>query len=369
VRRETLIEMQAGSGSARDLLVAVNRASEAANTSWLIHLALAAYFIVALAGLTHKDLLLNSPILLPLLGISIALDRFFLFAPPLFILIHIGMMMQHVVLTRKVYAFLGVVEREERRISAAGDGAPYVHPLRHELSSNLFTQFLAGPPQSGILALLQQMIVWTTLVLLAAIVLLDFQVTFLPYHDAGLTWAHRLYVFTDLLLVALIGTFLPSPLTGFWASTVYAWRNFPAFMLMTAVFFAAIAGFSVLVATMPGEKLDRLLAAIGPSVEVPAPSGKEADDQTVFLPTALLFEGPVDASGSSGSLFQRNLVVTDQDLVNDQSLAPGDVSVSLRRRDLRYARLDNSDLKQADLSGADLTGASLAGTRLDGARR
>jgi hypothetical protein len=104
-------------------------------------------------------------------------------------------------------------------------------------------------------------------------------------------------------------------------------------------------------------------------VEVPAPSGKAADDQTVFLPTALLFEGPVDAAGSSGSLFQRNLVVTDQDLVNDQSLAPGDVSVSLRHRDLRYARLDNSDLKQADLSGADLTGASLAGTRLDGARR
>ncbi|MGF1619221.1 MAG: pentapeptide repeat-containing protein [Rhodomicrobiaceae bacterium] len=367
VSSDARLGLQAGAGSARHLLEAVNRASEAAGSAWLVHLALAAYFIVALAGVSHRDLLLNSPIDLPLLGISVALDRFFLFAPPLFILIHIGMMLQHVVLTRKVYAFLDVVEREERRMKTAS-GAAQVHPLRYELSSNFFTQFLAGPPQSGILTFMQQVIVWVTLVLLAAVVLLYFQIAFLPFHDINLTWAHRIYVLIDLALVGIIGTFLPSPLFGFWPSFVYGWRTYPAFMTITTGFFGCLGLFSFAVATVPGEWLDRTLATIGPAQTVRAPSGEPADSQRVFLPTAYMFEGAVDpATGRSASLFQRNLVVMDQDLVNDRQIGPGDISFSLRYRDLRYARLDRSDLKQVDLVGADLTGASLKGTQLDAA--
>jgi len=361
-------DLQTGSASARDLLHAVNRASDTANSAWLIYLALAAYFIVALAGVTHTDLLLNSPIALPILGISVSLDRFFLFAPPLFILIHVGMMMQYAVLTRKIYAFLGVIEHEERRLAAAGDAGAAVHPLRYELSSNFFTQFLAGPPQAGILTFFQQVIVWVTLVLLAAAVLLYFQIAFLPFHDLQLTWAHRIYVLVDLALVGLIGTLLPSPLRGFWASLFYGVRRYPTFMLITVSFFAALVVFSLAIATLPGERLDRALADIGPSVTVAAPSGDPRDNREVFLPTAWFFEGVVDpATGRSESPFQRNLVVMDQDLVNDQALAPGDTSLALRYRDFRYARLDRSDLKQADLTGSDLTGASLRGTELRGA--
>ena len=359
---------KAESGSARNLLHAVNSASETATTAWLIYLALAAYFTVALAGVTHKDLLLNTPLTLPILGISVALDRFFLFAPPFFILIHIGMMMQYAILMRKAHAFLGLVRREENEISG-GDASP-VHPLRYELDGNFLVQFLAGPSYASIFAVMLQMIVWVTLVMLAAIVLLHFQLAFLPYHDVALTWAHRLYLLADLLMVGLVGTFLTSPLPRFWASFRYAWRNYTFFMLLTTPFFAAFIAFSFFVATVPGETLDRTLAAIGPSAEVPAPSGEAADARRVFLPTAYLFEGHVHpATGKSTSPFPRNLIVMDEDLVSDQGLAPGDVSLSLRYRDLRYARLDRSDLKQADLTCADLTGASLAGTVLTAAKR
>jgi hypothetical protein len=354
-------------GSARNLLRAVNGAGEAATMAWLIYLALAAYFTVALAGVTHKDLLLNTPITLPILGISVALDRFFLFAPPFFILIHIGMMMQYAILMRKAHAFLGLIRREESEMDA---GADPVHPLRYELDGNFLIQFLAGPPYATIFAILLQIIVWLTLVMLAAIVLLHFQVAFLAYHDVSLTWAHRLYLLADLTLVGVVGTFLTSPLPRFWASFVHAWRNYAFFMLVTSLFFAGFFAFSVFVATIPGETLDRTLAAIGPSAEVPAPSGNPADAQLVFLPTAILFEGQVRAAtAKSRSPFQRNLIVMDEDLVSDQRLAPGDVSLSLRYRDLRYARLDRSDLKQADLTCADLTGASLTGAVLTGVRR
>jgi hypothetical protein len=359
----------ATAGETRHLLEAVNKASAASNSAWLIHLALSAYFIVALAGISHADLLLNSPIALPIIGISIALDRFFLFAPLFYILIHIGVMLQYVALTRKVYAFLDVVERQERRLTA-GSGQHYVHPLRYELNSNMFVQFLAGPPQPRLVRFLQQVITWGTLVMLAAGVLIYFQVAFLPFHDAGLSWVHRLYVLIDLAIVGLIGTFLPSPLTGYWASFLYGLRRHTLFFLTSVALCGLFFAFSFFVASVPGDHIDETMAAIGPSVTVPAPSGNPAHSRRVFLPTAWLFEGKVDPeTGERESPFLRNLVVMDSDLVNDASIGPGDVSLSLRYRDLRYARLDRSDLKQADLRGADLTGASMEGTVLSGTRR
>lgn len=356
-------------GETRHLLEAVNKASAASNSAWLIHLALSAYFIVALASVSHTDLLLNSPIALPIIGISIALDRFFLFAPLFYILIHIGVMLQYVVLTRKVYAFLDVIERQERRLSA-GSGERHIHPLRYELNSNMFVQFLAGPPQPRLIGFMQQVITWGSLVMLAAGVLIYFQIAFLPYHDTGISWAHRLYVLIDLGIVGLIGTFLPSPLTGFWASFFYGLRHYTLFFLTSVALFACFFAFSFFVASVPGDHIDETMAGIGPSVTVPAPSGDPALSRRVFLLTAWLFEGEVDPeTGERNSPFLRNLVVMDRDLVNDASVGPGDISLSLRFRDLRYARLDRSDLKQADLRGADLTGASLKGTELLDARQ
>jgi uncharacterized protein YjbI with pentapeptide repeats len=57
-------------------------------------------------------------------------------------------------------------------------------------------------------------------------------------------------------------------------------------------------------------------------------------------------------------LFRRNLDVTDADLVVDKDISPGEASLSFRNRDLRFARLDRTDLHQADFTGANLEGAT-----------
>ena len=46
------------------LLEAVNRSSGTANTAWLIFVGLLAYLLITVAGVTHKDLLLNAAITL-----------------------------------------------------------------------------------------------------------------------------------------------------------------------------------------------------------------------------------------------------------------------------------------------------------------
>ena len=70
------------------------------------------------------------------------------------------------------------------------------------------------------------------------------------------------------------------------------------------------------------------------------------------------------SDGSLFGFFHRNLIVTDIDLVIDKEVTPGERSISLRGRDLRFAELDRSDLHQADMTGVDLEGASLIGTDL-----
>ena len=103
---------------------------------------------------------------------------------------------------------------------------------------------------------------------------------------------------------------------------------------------------SFFVATIPGEKLDKLTQQV---------LGIDNEDETGQ--TARFVAGyavPLLSFGSEGSLFgifQRNLKVTDVDLVVDKDQTPGEPSVSLRGRDFRFAQLDRSDLHQADLTG------------------
>jgi len=352
----------------RQLLNAVNAASESAQAGWIVLLGLTAYYVVALGGVTDRDLLLNSPIVLPILGISVSLYRFFFFAPLIYIFLHLGVLVHHVGLVRKIYALIGFMETQEIS-EVAATGKPFIHPLRYEVSGNFFTQFLAGPPESGLIRFFQQMMVWSTLVLLPLAVLLAFQIGFLPYHDVTATWLHRSYVALALIIVAFVGVFLPSSEQSFWRALGAGLSRYPGFYAITAFGFAVISFLAFAVATVPGEWIDRTLARPGLSIPAGGGAGGEtAQQRPVFAPTALLFEGTFDpATGRPRSIFHRNLVVIDDDVATKDA-AQGRTTIALRYRDLRFARLDRSDLHGADLTCADMTDAVLTGTNLEGAK-
>jgi hypothetical protein len=359
---------QASASRARNLLLSVNAASDTSQTVWLIFLLLMAYFVIALGSVSDKDLLLNAPITLPLLGIDMSLDRFFLFAPPILILLHLGVLMQYVVTTRKTYAFLQIAEAQEIADTAA-TGKPSVYPMRHELSSNFFTQFLAGPPESGLVLLFFQVIVFGTLVILPVCVLLAFQITFLPFHDVTTTWLHRIYTAIDVILIALLGVFLPSSENNFWKALGAGIASYPGFYAFTVLSFTGLLFFSWAVATIPGEWMDRTLATRGMAVELEA-SGtvQPAPPRLVFAPTALFFEGPVNpATGRASSFLHRNLIVMDENLAGLKPPADG-AALSFRYRDLQFARLDRSDLRGADFTCANLYGAVLDADKIAGAK-
>ena len=334
------------------LLEAVNRSSDTAHASWLIFLAIMTYFMIAVAGVTHRDLLLETPVSLPMLQVDIQLTQFFQFAPIVLVLLHLGLISQLTLLSRKSLELdhaIRLLEVSEQRS----------HPLRLELNNFFFVQAIAGPQRSPTMGLFLHGMSWLTLVILPVILILYIQVVFLPYHDIGITWTHRISLLVDLGALVLIGVFLFRAETSFFKAFFRATASNPISFLVTTGLLTAVALFSFFVATVPGEALDRITRTVF------QPLAAVANQAQARL--AAGYSMPFFGASSDGALFgifRRNLHVTDTDLVVDKEQTPGEPSFSLRGRDLRYARLDRSDLHQVDLTNANLDHASFVGADL-----
>jgi len=338
------------------LLEAVNSSSDTAHTGWLIFLAVMAYLLIAVAGVTHKDLLLETPVSLPIMQVDIQLRQFFQFAPIVLVLLHLGIVSQLALLARETLEFdyaIRLLEPSDRR----------THPPRLELNNFFFVQAIAGPYRSRVMSCFLHGMSWLTLVVLPVVLLIYIQAVFLPYHDGAITWTHRIALIADIAILISIGLFLMRAETSFAKAFARTTTAHPVSFAATVLILLAVWMFSFFFATIPGETLDRWTQrALGFNNE-----DESAQDGRRFVAGYTL---PFLTFGSEGSLlglFKRNLEVVDTDLVADKEQTPGEPSVSLRDRDLRFARLDRSDLHQADFTGSDLRGASLAGTDLRGA--
>jgi uncharacterized protein YjbI with pentapeptide repeats len=279
-----------------------------------------AYLALAVGAVAHRDLLLDAGVALPLLQARMDLARFFVLAPVVLAIAHLAIIAQFVLLARKAVEFHSAVRLLESTDLRS-------HPLRLELDSFFFAQAIAGPERSRIVGAILHGLGWLTLLLLPVALLLYLQIAFLPAHNATVTAVQRFVVLADLAVVLLAGVFLLRAEASFFGALLRLGLNTPGSM---AFGLAALAG-------------------------------------AAFVALA---------AGGSGSaplfgLFPRNLDVADASLVSDRdrALPPiGGRTISLRGRDLRFARLDRADLRQADLTGANLDGASLNGADLRGAR-
>jgi len=333
------------------LLEAVNHSSDTANTAWLIFMAIMTYLMIAVAGVTHTNLLLETPVSLPILQVDIPLTQFFQFSPIVLVLFHLGLVSQLVLLARKALEFdhaIRLLESTDKR----------THPLRLELHNMFFVQAIAGPHRSKVMGGFLHAMSWLTLVVLPVLLLLYIQVVFLPYHDAVITWTHRIALVLDILVLILLGVFLIRAETSFFKAIFRTTTAHPFGFLLTASVMFIVTLFSFFVATIPGERLDAISQGIYWHMQ------DEEGTAPKYYSGFVVPLVPVDADGALFGVFRRNLVVTDADLVSDRDVTEGEPTLKLRGRNLRYAKLDRSDLHQADLTGADLTGASLDGTDL-----
>ena len=119
----------------------VNESAVRVSSIWVSFLFFGLYLIVAAGGTTHRQLLLEEPIKMPVLSIDLSVVGFYVLAPLLFLIFHIYLLVQVLLLARTAavttklsaaYFQLGWINHE------SGSGSPTLYSLRS----------LSGPPAS-----------------------------------------------------------------------------------------------------------------------------------------------------------------------------------------------------------------------------
>jgi Pentapeptide repeats (8 copies) len=309
-----------------DLLKAVNEASGKAFALWITFLTVGTYLAIAIGTTTHLQLLLAGPVKLPLLGVDLPLFAFYGFTPPMFVVLHLYVLMQLYLLARLLRLFdddlraADMIEQDRRRV-------------RGQLDKFVFTQFLIGVPQDRIVRLFLRVVVWLSFVIGPVLLLLGFQLRFLPYHSALVTNMQRATLLLDLTLLALL-----------WPRISRSGR--PALHDRQGTFARLVTngGLALLA-------LSFLLAAVFGFLEPVAPNSLSLGGERL-----------VEPDEDKLSKLARTLPLRGREL-RQANLSGSD----LRKADLRSANLSGADLSLANLSGADLTFAYLGGANLSGA--
>jgi uncharacterized protein YjbI with pentapeptide repeats len=303
-----------------DLLKAANDASGKAFALWVTFLTVGIYLAISIGTTTQLQLLRAGPVQLPLLGVGLPLLAFYGFAPPMFVVLHLYVLMQLYLLSRLLRLFDARLRNarmhEGVRIAARG-----------QLDKFVFTQLLVGAPGDKAVRFFLWAVVWLSFVFGPILLLIGFQLRFLPYHSNLVTWVHRVALLSDLVLLFVLWPKISRRSGSVERTLKRALLATPVVLCGTAVLL-----FCVLLATFPGEPV-----TVDTGLRLPWLS------RNIYL----LGEHPFD--------------------FDEDKLSKVSVTLRLRERDLRESHLVSSDLRKTDFAYADLSSAILIGAKLSGA--
>ena len=360
---------------------AVNDSATRVSAIWISFLVFSLYLLIAATTVTQRQLLLASPVQLPVLNIALPLWGFFFLAPILFVILHVYVLLQVLLLGRTTAAYNTAVARTD--LSPEENAS-----LRQRLANTLFAQIFAGSPREreGFVGLLLTAIVWITLAIGPILILLAFQFSFLAYHSHIATWTHRLLILVELAAFFLIWPLaldarkdlqwpmvetglkhlicIPLQLSGLRRPNGTSWSRLreQAIPLSAAAVFIPV---SLSLATFPGEPHVNLLTR-QPLLSVQCTRWIQQQFNLAQISIDLRFD---------------RLVLPQVDVVDDDKLAniakhaserklaqsQGKRTQNFRDRDFNCADIYGADLRRVDLTGAFLLDANLNSSALDGA--
>ena len=381
--RKPAVPKPSQSGGLPALQSAVNDTSSRAAALWLSFLTFMAYLTMTVGAVTHEALLRQTSIKLPVMNVDLPLVGFFWIAPLFFLLFHFYLFLQLIILVRKVASFDAalrtVVEADKER-----------EDYRRRLDTFLIVQFLIGAEEEreGLTAKLLRSVALITLVILPILLLLQFQLTFVPYHEAWVTWIHRIAVVVD---IRLAWVFWSAIARGdgkiYFPELQFVWRGFfkretffkNAKAMLAEIGLAIRSGFrrkrvgfiasfgtifaSFFVFAFADEPIANIFRMPVPTID----KGEIVWERKSL--SDLVLQARFDmVEGRSGTLFSNVIVVAGKRLVNESDVDKDFPSLSLRGRNLSGAILSYSDLRSVDFTGANLKGAALNGAQLAYAR-
>jgi uncharacterized protein YjbI with pentapeptide repeats len=321
----------------------VNDSAVRVSTIWVSFLLFGLYLGIAVGGVTHLELFLGGAlkggVKLPIVNTDLDVVSFSFVAPVLFVIFHVYLLVQLVLLGRTTEAYNEAVERN---ITSTSDSAR----VRQRLANTLFAQMFAGSPRerTGLLGKLLRLMALMTLAIIPVTLLLIFQITFLPYQSGVVMFTHRLLIFVDLMAVLIL-----------WRGAIEPQRDISWHLAGEgrAALFGAIAVmlFSWFGVHFPGEPHARTRMLLG--------------DQGVcnsFLFTDRLSPSLLDVADD-----EKLAKIEAAAKVEGRGAQGERTTYDFRGRNLRCAQFRRADFRRADFSSADLRGADLSYANLQGA--
>ena len=333
---------------------ALEDATAVSRALWLSFLTFGTYLVITFAGVTHRDLLLEEPIVLPVLNAQLPLVTFFWVAPILFVIFHLYLLLSLKLLADQVHSYVGHMEE----LGLDGDAQDRA---RLQLPNFVVVQVLGGTSGqvNSWAGRLLSFTAFLTLVAGPLILLLFAQLMFLPYHGWGVTMAQRVMVVVDLVFI-----------TYFW----WAIKRAPdlGFRLWPNVTRVFVVVWTFFVFMFPGEKFYGALP-----IAIFVETGN-AESGTEITELGINQASPVGLGVFYNTLFLPSLRLVDDDTFKkleirnrEKNLLPweGERSIGdmLNNRDFQYANLNGIDLRKANLSNSNFNRASLNFAVLDGA--
>jgi uncharacterized protein YjbI with pentapeptide repeats len=338
------------------LKTSVNDSAVRVSTIWISFLTFGLYLVITAGAVTHRQLMLEEPVKLPVLNVDLPFVGFFLLAPILFVAFHGYVLLQVLLLARTAGAYNEAIERG---VVIASDR----DRVRQRLANTLFAQMFAGSSREreGLIGKLLRLMAWATLAIAPLLVLLTFEVRFLPYHSSFVTWSHRILIALDLTGVLLLWRgVLDSQRDIVWRGLFE--QRAASFAAFTLVLFS---GFAI---SFPGEKHTNWMRMGNQrQSECGHPFFIEIFSDRLSLPRETLIdteklakiETATKATSRKPSEGERTRNFDRRDLSCGVFLG-----ADLRRVDFRDAILRGAELMHAQLQGANLDHAHLQGARL-----
>ena len=359
------------------LRTSANDATDLVRKVYLTFLLVGVYLAILVGATTDEQLLRGTGAILPIIQLQLPIVGVYIVAPVGFLFLYLNLLIQLYLLSQKLHELEEYINKLPQDQQAKERKLIYSFP---------FNIMLVGKPE-GLVRLLVAIMVKFSVIGFPIVLLLAFQLRFLPYHNQIITWIHRIVVIMCLILLWIMWPKIMTP-TAKWLDwlkmtkergilrfTSHALTITSGIVLSVMTFFICTTIFIV-----PGcwleSKSERLLK-----------TGKLV--QWIFneQETVQHFFGRKQSLPLPRSWFpfHRNLDLREYTLVKEaptSEVMAGYIQsgkgavmawkehakgLDLRDRDLRGASFNKSSLYKADLRGAKLQGANLYFAQLQGA--
>ncbi|MBF0382967.1 MAG: pentapeptide repeat-containing protein [Magnetococcales bacterium] len=334
------------------LFESVNKTAEVARGVHLTFLLISLYIAIIIGSTTHKQLLLESDITLPLLSVGLPIVKVYIVVPWLFVLLHMNVFIIFYMLSRKIYQTnitLKSLLKDESRVQEIT--RCHLYPLP-------FAQWITNKQEGRTAHFLFFTYVFSTSVLIPVVLLLWAQVRFLPYHSEWITWSHRLTILADLTILHLFWMMIRDEegrISG--ALTRQINQNKRSFVLWASAYILltiTVIIISLSIATFPNEDFNKNINN--------GWIAKISSGYSATLEYVRKIPGTDQITNWFNDNFPRNLDVQDEILVKTHpspAILAAFMEKNKTKEDAYMVYASGIDLKGRNLRNANLSGSKL----------